>query len=187
MGEIREIRLHDLVLKLAHSKIEYLLRESLKIENIEVNRFETSFTNSTGISSVEIKISEKYSFCIGIQLQGNQFRYYVQTHKGEDIKRNERLSVELFNNQLWFYDIDTNQPLKGNGRRVEYYKNLGLKDGSGCRSFCEYNNGGFVYFYKELNKQGETLLISDIISLFVRSLKHFIKNRTQILDMLEKI
>jgi len=187
LDNVRRLRLHDLILKLAHFRIETLLRVSLKNENIEVYRFETAFTNSTGISSVDIKISEKHHFFIGIQMQGNQFRYYVQTNKSEDIKSNERLSVELFNQKLWFYDIDNQKPLKGKGNRKEYYKNLGLKDDDGPRAFCEYNKGGFVYLYKELNTGNEMPTIKDIVDLFVRSLKHFHQNRPQILQILEKL
>lgn len=169
--ELRKIRIHDLVLKLVHSKIEVFLRQALD-KKFSIARYETAFTNSTGISTVEIKIIEK--FFIGIQIQGNQFRYFTRTDDSRKVTVNEKFAVELFNKQYWFHDIDTGESLQGKGRdKNKKYKNYGLKDQTGDRSFCEYFNGAFVYLYKELNHQDHPFTVNDVIDLVVRSFKHY--------------
>lgn len=171
INELRKIRIHDLVLKLVHSKIEEYLRNVLD-HRFSIARYETAFTNSTGISTVEIQIMD--NFFIGIQIQGNQFRYFTRTDDSQKVKVNEKFAVELFNKQIWFYDIDTGESLQGKGRdKSKKYKNYGLKDQTGDRSFCEYFNGAFVYLYKELNQPDRPFTVNDVIDLVIRSFEHY--------------
>ena len=185
INQLRTIRIHDLVLKLAHSKIEELLRGALE-NKFSIARYETAFTNSTGISTVEIQIKD--NFFIGIQIQGNQFRYFTRTNDSQKVKVNEKFAVDLFNKQLWFYDIDTGESLTGKGKdKNKKYKNYGLKDKTGDRSFCEYFNGAFVYFYKELNKSNQTFSVNDVIDLVVRSLEHYKSKEAEFIQILKDL
>lgn len=183
--ELRKIRIHDFVLKLAHSKIEVYLRDALD-QKFSIARYETAFTDSKGLSTVEIQIRENYF--IGIQIQGNQFRYFTRTDDSRKVKINEKFAVELFNKQLWFYDLDTRESLKGKGRdKSKKYKNYGLKDQTGDRSFCEYFNGAFVYLYKELNQTDRLFTVNDIIELVVRSLKQYKANEVEFKQILQEL
>jgi len=185
INELRKIRIHDLVLKLAHSKIEECLRDTLD-PKFTIARYETAFTDSKGLSTVEVQIRENYF--IGIQIQGNQFRYFTRTDDSLKVKINEKFAVELFNKQLWFYDLDTLESLKGKGRdKSKKYKNYGLKDQTGDRSFCEYFNGAFVYLYKELNQPNRPFTINDVIDLVVRSFEHYKAKETEFKQILKDL
>jgi hypothetical protein len=184
MQEVRSVRLHDFVLKMVHSRIGEHLKTAFKNKNILAHRFDTDFSNSTGISSVDVKIDET-NFNIGLQLQGNQLRYFVYS---KDKKANQKLAVQLFAQKIWFYDIDNpNIALEGQGRSP-YFKSLNILDNQGKkRVFCEYEDGGFVYLYKQLDPQQESLDVKYIIDLFVRSFEHYYQNKAEILRIIKEI
>jgi hypothetical protein len=186
MSEVRKLRLHDLVLKLAHSRIKEELENSFRLSNYEL-KVGTAFSNSSGITTVDTEIIKGCGYFIGLQLQGNQLRYILRTNK-KSTKGNELLAVQLFIKQLWFYDLDSEESLEGKGRRVEHFQSLGLKDKNGKeRVFCEYNNGGFLYLYKRLDKQNELPTIRELIDLFTRSFEHYYKNRDEIIQIIKSL
>ena len=186
MSEVRKLRLHDLVLKLAHSRIKEELENSFRLSNYEL-KVGTAFSNSSGITTVDTEIIKGCGYFIGLQLQGNQLRYILRTNK-KSTKGNELLAVQLFIKKLWFYDLDSEESLEGKGRRVEHFQSLGLKDENGKeRVFCEYNNGGFLYLYKRLDKQNELPTIRELIDLFTRSFEHYYKNRDEIIQIIKSL
>ena len=40
------------------------------------------------------------------------------------------------------------------------------------RSFCEYDQGVFLYLYKDLSKEEVTLSVNKVVDLFVQYLSH---------------
>jgi hypothetical protein len=177
VSELRSIRLHDLVLKLIHHKIAKEVEIRLSEVGLQLRRSESEFTNSTGVTSVDIILEE--SFIIGIQLQGNQFRLYT-IHK--DAKINEQFALELWRNHLWFYDLSTQKALNGSGRRKSYFQSNGMKDKLGNnRSFCEYNQGIFLYLYKDLSLEEGTLSINKVVDLFVQYLSHLNSRKNELI------
>lgn len=182
---LTDLRMHDLVLKLAHSYIESELISEFKSNNIEVNKFETAFTNSTGISSIDVEIVKNSSFYIGIQLQGNQFRFYLATSKSENIKLNEKLAIALFNSKIWFHDLENTSPLIGKGHRKDYYSKLGINSDS--TSFCEYGKGGFIYLYKDVYKNNQMPTIDKIVKMFVSAFKHYEAKKPEIVRILNQV
>lgn len=176
----RELRLHDLILKIIHDQLGSQIERRLVKMGIFPRRVDTEFTNSTGITSVDLTIKD--GLYIGIQLQGNQFRYYIS---GSNSSQNESLAVKLFQQKLWFYDIDLNIPLEGQGRRKDHFVKLGLIDENHThRAFCEYNNGIFVYFYKRIDTMNQIPSVEFIIDLFVRSFERYNSHKQEILKLL---
>ena len=186
MSEVRKLRLHDLVLKLAHSRIKEELENSFRLSNYDL-KVGTAFSNSSGITTVDVELIKGCGYFIGLQLQGNQLRYILRTNK-KSTKSNELLAVQLFIKKLWFHDLDSEESLEGKGRRVEHFQSLRLKDENGKdRVFCEYNNGGFLYLYKRLDKQNELPTIRELIDLFTRSFEHYYKNRDEIIQIIKSL
>ncbi len=173
VDQLRSIRLHDLVLKLIHQRIAKEVRLRLALINISPNRSVAEFTNSTGITSVDVNVAD--GFQVGIQLQGNQFRLYT-IHP--DPSRNEKFALELWHRKLWFYDLDNGAALSGSGRRKDYFGGLGMRDERGnTRGFCEYSKGVFLYFYKDFAKEQSVPTIDQVVDLFVAYFKHISANR----------
>jgi hypothetical protein len=177
MSNLRELRIHDLVLKLIHDRISKILNEKLEIAP---RRCEAEFSNSTGMTSIDYFLGEGEKFIIGLQLQGNFLRYYL-LKKEASVTENQNLAISLFQNKLWFHDIISNEPLLGNGRRKEDFNELGMND----RAFCEYGKGIFLYFYKSLDVSNNNLLIKDVIDLMVNSIEHFHKNKAEMLKLID--
>ena len=170
-ADLESLRLHDLILKLIHHKIAKKV-ECKVSKFLDINRAVSEFTRSTGITSVDIIVAKK--IIVGIQLQGNQFRLYTIYKRG---KTNEKFSLKLWNEKLWFYDLDTGKPLLGNGRRKEYFHKLGMQDQSGNnRAFCEYGQGVFLYLYKDLSKTEVPLTMDMVVDLFVKYFNHIRDN-----------
>lgn len=196
MSIIRSLRLHDLVLKLAHSNLSHLLEEEVKTKSnlLETYHPHTNFTNSTGITEVSTRLYEYKNdedktknkhIDIGIQLQGNQFRYYLSSSSNmKDI--NIELAKRLLKDGIWFHNIKTNKPLLGKGRSNR--KNAKVLDIEGNeRVFCEYSNGGFLYFYQDLYHNHQIPTIEEIVNLFISSLQHYEANKTHIKKIFDDI
>jgi len=192
MSVVRSLRLHDLVLKLAHSKLANLIEEEIKHHNdlLENYHYHSNFTNSEGLTEVgttlyEDKIKKKH-INIGIQLQGNQFRYYLSSSSNiKDL--NIKLAEELLKDGIWFNDVKTKKRLLGKGRS----KREKVQDSEGAlRSFCEYSSGGFLYFYQDVYQDDYVPTIDEIIQMFVSAFKHYedIKSKIQkcLVDILER-
>jgi hypothetical protein len=182
---LKKLRLHDFILKLAHSYIENLISIELKKNNLIEKRLYSAFTNATGMTTVEFNIG-KSEFYIGLQLQGLQLRYYLLSSKKQ---KNIQLAKRLFEEKLWFHDIVTDIPLEGNGRSKKI-KELGLTDNEGnSRTFCEYNDGAFLYFYKDLSKKQSNCeySINEIIELIMLSIEKIKENEQKIITLIDTL
>jgi hypothetical protein len=193
MTHVRSLRLHDLVLKLAHSNLANLLMEEFNKAKekggLKENYiFQDSFTNSSGLNSVRTEIIGGKKIFLGIQLQGNQFRHFLSSDV-KSIPKNIDLATELFNNRIWFHDIDNNNTLLGNGRSKTLKAKLDIKDTSNQnRIFCEYSKGVFLYFYEDLyhdNKQIPS--IEEIVQKFIKTFKYYESRKIEIVGILKSI
>lgn len=178
MSNLRELRIHDLVLKLIHDRISKILKERLKIKP---KRCVAEFSNSQGMTSVDYFLDVNNKFIIGLQLQGNDLRYYLLRDKSTIAAANEKLAVKLFHNKLWFHDIITKENLLGNGRRKKEYNELGMNN----KAFCEFGQGDFLYFYKSLVVSNNKLLIKDVVDLMENSIEHFHNNKAEMLKLID--
>ena len=190
MTKVRSLRLHDLVLKMAHSNLSNLLDHAFKnnIHIKETYKCHDNFTNSSGLSAVSTRLYEiinkkdkrknKY-IDIGVQLQGNQFRYYLSSN---DKDLNIKLAEKLLVDGIWFYDVNTKKTLLGKGRSGRI-----VKDSEGeSRTFCEYSSGGFLYFYADVYQDDKIPSIKEIIEKFIFTFKHYESKKTQIVGILDK-
>lgn len=197
MTIIRSLRLHDLVLKLAHSNLSHLLEEDIKKNSklSETYNYHSNFTNSTGLTAVSTRIYEHINkkdktknkhIDIGIQLQGNQFRYYLSS--SSDIKDlNIKLATELFNQRIWFHDLK-GKTLQGNGRSKVLKQKSVITDTSGKpRVFCEYSKGGFLYFYEDVYQNDDIPTIKDIIEMFISAFKQYESKKSEFQATLNEI
>jgi hypothetical protein len=193
MSHVRSLRLHDLVLKLAHSNLSNLLDEAFQNHNLKEYHFHTNFSNSTGITSVRTRLFERKNekeqsknkfIDIGIQLQGNQFRHYLSS--SSNIKeKNIEMATELFNKRIWFHDLITKKTLLGNGRS-KFLKHI--KDtNEQPRIFCEYNKGAFLYFYEDIYQDDKIPSIEEIIRKFIDTFKYYESKKTEIVRILNVI
>lgn len=95
-----------------------------------------SFHNKKGTIDIIKTFTHQSPFDIGIQIEGNQYRYFINTFNDESVEFNqlrEELAKELLEKGYWF--INTQTPKKS-----KIYK-----------SFCGYNPG-FVYRYFLIDK-----------------------------------
>jgi hypothetical protein len=179
---LTNLRLHDFVLKLAHSYLQNIISNELEKLNLKENRLDSAFSNSTGITTVDFRIG-KSKFFLGLQLQGLQLRYFLLAEKSKK-DENIQLAKKLFESKLWFHDIETGLPLEGNGRSKKI-KALGMTDNEGKpKVFCEYSDGVFLYFYKDLAKNENGYSINELIELIMLSIKRIMDNESSILKLL---
>lgn len=187
--DIKELRIHDLILKYAHNKISEIIKEQIKPLNDKFNKtvadsfdslennqiyISSSFTNSTGISDIKICIAE--NFIIGIQLQGESLRYNTEVKNNPKIKqdefenfieKNKKFARNLFKTKLWFVDrLKNNIPLLGNGNNEQ----LSITEGED-RAFCTYNKGLFIYLYKDI-KDYNTKPIRNLVDFIVNEIQY---------------
>lgn len=187
LNEVKAIRLHDFVLKLAHQKISNLIKEKLSKEyssNIveDFSEFKDkkgkifishNFSRSTGISDVKICISKTQA--IGLQLQGNSLKYVAETFVLTKKEKNKEYSFHLLKNKLWFYDDQTNEFLSGNGRD----KNLIVEtiDAYNNKKSISFNSYGlnFIYLNKDVSNYAEKS-IGELVDFICSEVKRVMSN-----------
>jgi hypothetical protein len=130
LSKLKEVRLHDFYIKNQHSFIAgeiykeiseefpgILLVPEKKWEDGKFNEVfvGSGFTNGKGISEVKyvVDIKNDKPVILGIQIQGDQFRLFVETR--EDAKEIAEL---FFNLNVWF-DFSKVKQIKSFGR-IEY-------------------------------------------------------------------
>jgi hypothetical protein len=190
MTDVRSLRLHDLVLKKVHSNLSNLLNEEFQNHSHlkETYNFHDNFTNSTGLTAVSTTLyipdanDKSKNIDIGIQLQGNQFRHYISSgSKSKEL--NIELAKRLFNDRIWFHNLSTEKPFLGKGR-----SGIVVQDSEGNpRTFCEYSNGGFLYFYEDVYQDNKIPSIEEIIKKFIATFEHYESKKTEIVGILNEI
>lgn len=125
--------LKDIYIKYRASQLTDFIKEKINKDDWQ---FECSFHNKKGTIDISKEFNNP-SFKIGIQIEGNQYRYYFITLKGnsskEARKTREQIAQKLYANGFWFKNTKT--PSMG-----RLYNN-----------FCGYNPD-FIYRYFILNK-----------------------------------
>ncbi len=175
--KIRDIRLHDMILKNVHERISMILKNKFNSHDIEIN---SDFTRSTGISDVFIKLTKEFN--MGLQLQGNTLKYFFSCHKKDNLsQKNITICKQLVEKKLWFYDNSTNPIalLSGNGRNKSELK---INE---TTTFCGYDNGHFIYLTKSVSHYKDKT-IKSLIEFIVNEINDAIKKKEVILKLINQ-
>ncbi|RAR73780.1 PD-(D/E)XK nuclease family protein [Flavobacterium aciduliphilum] len=176
--KIREIRLHDMLLKNVHERISMILKNRLTKENIIVS---SDFTRSTGISDVFITLTNEFK--MGLQIQGNTLKYFLCCDKSDNLsKKNIAICKQLVEKKLWFYDNFANPItlLSGNGRNKT---ELQINE---TTTFCEYDKGHFIYLTKSISEY-KNKTIRDLIEYIVSEINNAIGKKQDIVNLINQI
>lgn len=187
LDDVRNIRLHDLILKLAHQKISNLIKEKLATEfgSYIVDDFKDlqgkkgtvyvshNFSRSTGISDVKICVSGSQT--IGLQLQGNSLKYVAENFNSKKGETNKLFSFQLHEKKLWFFDQLKNEYLSGNGRD----KNLvvEISDSNQRKNKTSFNSYGlnFIYLNMDVSHFAQKS-IGDLVDFICSETKRVLEN-----------
>lgn len=177
MKSIRDLRLHDMILKNIHNKIGVILRSKIKNNAVKIS---SDFSRSTGITNVFFDVYENLYF-IGVQIQGNTLKhcFYCTNEKLND--KNIEISKKLAMEKIWFQDFSSTPPilLSGKGRAKDKLK---IDDKT---TFCEYNNGHFLYLTKLLTDSSYKN-INDLTETLVNEINYAINNQEKIKDIIKQ-
>jgi hypothetical protein len=178
-SSLKDLRLHDLVLKLAYQKISLLIEEQLStdfenlIEHVYKNFkdgtkkifIDHSFSKGTGISTVSVLIKNKQA--VSLQLQGNSLRYFASLQEGIGAK-NIDFAQKLVEEELWFYDLN-GELLSGKG-----WKNKDVLKINDSTAFNSYGLN-FIYLNKNVSEYSDRP-ISALVDLICGEVKRVIDN-----------
>jgi len=179
MTDIRSLRLHDLVLKLAHQKISQLIEDqiSTNFKNLIVSDYEEftkgskkifvdhSFSRGTGISTVSILINKNQA--VSLQLQGDSLKYFAALH-GTESSKNIDFAKQLEKNKIWFYDLN-GELLSGKG-----WKNKDVLKINDSTAFNSYGPN-FIYLNKNVSEYN-IKPISELVGLICCEVKRVLDN-----------
>ena len=97
INDYKELRINDLRHKIIYSKMFAELKEKLDIESetgvgttkeIFEKRHNLTIgygmTNATGLIEAKVRINDKY--LLGIQIQGNQYRHFIEFSSSKNVK-----------------------------------------------------------------------------------------------------
>jgi hypothetical protein len=180
LNSLREIRLHDFILKNMHERLGLLINKKINDPNVEIK---TSFTRSTGITDIFYDLKDT-DFTIGMQIQGNTLKHCMFSKKNESNLRNIECCKQIVNKKLWFYDFTKNPPelLLGKGKDS---KSLDLKIENTDVTFCEYSSGHFIYLSKSLN-EFKSESVDSLGEYIFKEYKYLIKNIDEILRIINQ-
>ena len=164
INDYKELRINDLRHKIIYSKMFAELKEKLDIESetgvgttkeIFEKRHNLTIgygmTNATGLIEAKVRINDKY--LLGIQIQGNQYRHFIEFSSSKNVKE---LKPEEF------------QDLFG------CVKNFKIRN----KETCSYkNNEGektFQYVYRRI---GEDETIEEVVNNVVDDVKFLIDRK----------
>ena len=171
MSHIRSLRLHDFVLKIAHSRISELIRQKLekpfedKIKSSVTELKESSgniliasgFTRSTGITDVNIYVNAGISLVL--QLQENTLKYAVQSHeKGKSVLGFAKSLVTKNDEKIWFYDIHSEDKALLSGKGKKDKEKFRINENTVFNSY----GVNFVYLNKDM-KEYQQKPISELV------------------------
>ncbi|MFT4415537.1 PD-(D/E)XK nuclease family protein [Fredinandcohnia humi] len=186
IDELREVRLHDFFLKLQHEKIAGDILKKLKIAKPSLNyvpnqKWELSkagqvfvgsgFTRGSGLSEVKYVLCErlKSPIILGIQIQGNQFRLFVEAY----LEISQKIAQELEMEKVWFNFEDLNEnPFFG---RVEYPVQNNKK----------FNTFGGTFNYKYLKLKD--IPIDELIDIVIDYVMCIHEKKDYIIKVIDRI
>lgn len=182
MDKVRNLRLHDLILKLAHEKIGALIKNILN--NDSSNQYRISekhpkdefksgniyitngFSRSTGITDIKICIDKNQ--VIGLQLQGNSLRYLTEVFGKNKLKvQNKQFAYNIIKDKLWFHD-ENGKLLSGKGRNKE------LVISNSGEVFNSYGLN-FIYLNLDVSSYTNNSTIS-LVEFIINEIKRVIEN-----------
>jgi hypothetical protein len=158
IDNLREIRLHDFVLKAAHDHLAKLIADEIKkqydqiiesyddFKNVETGVLvHSGFSRSTGLTDIKIHLGKKQ--LIGLQLQGNTLKYYVEVLENSRIDQNIEFAKKLVEKNKWFFykPSEGGKILKGNGEEIK------LRLDKFGVTFYSYSKMSFIYLSKDIN------------------------------------
>ncbi len=182
MDEVRNLRLHDLILKLAHEKIGLLIKNILSNDSTDQYRiFEyypkdefksgniyitNGFSRSTGITDIKICVDAKQF--IGLQLQGNSLKYITEVFGAKKLQlKNKDFAFNLLNDSLWFHN-ENGTLLSGKGRNKE------LVISNSGEVFNSYGLN-FIYLNMDVSSYANNPIIT-LVKFIVNEIKRVIEN-----------
>jgi hypothetical protein len=154
---LRKLRLHDFVLKLAHDHLAKLIADNIKKHCTELiesyDNFKgldngvlvhSGFSRSTGLTDIKIHLGKNQ--LIGLQLQGNTLKYYVETLESSNVEQNIVFAKKLVEKKKWFFNKSSEggKILYGNGEQKELWLD------KYCFSFYSYSQMSFIYLSKDI-------------------------------------
>jgi len=174
---LKGIRMHDFYLKKKYELFGYLIyqrllnqhnqymlgySEPLSWQNNNVEIFtDFNYTNGDGLVDVKFKVSANCA--VGIQIQGDSYRMFVESPNGIIAKNVQA----LLNNNLWFiFDI-----------RLPAGKTYPTNP---VKVFNSYSTKGVNTFVYKSKKLGDRMTINDIIDIIISDMTHLNNNLTQI-------
>ena len=171
-NQIGEGVLKDIYIKDKASELSSFLKQQLNYKGLYV---EPSFKNKKGVIDI-VECSYEPMFDIGIQIKGNQYRYFINAlydDKSDNAnKLRENLAGELLAKGFWFHSTTPTY-------RSKTYK-----------TFCGYKPG-FIYRYLTFeslfNKENlEDVTYEEIAAFVKKDIKQLYSNLPQILEISEK-
>jgi len=181
LDDIRRLRMHDMILKMMHERLGNLIKKRVKDIDLIIL---TNFTRSTGITDMFYKLPET-DFTIGLQIQGDTLKHCIMCNPNKGLNtKNILFSKKLVEKKLWFYDFSKNPPILLDGKGRDKFKN-GLQINE-TTTFCEYENGQFLYLAKSL-KEFQTKSINDLVDFIEKEFKHLIINIDEIIKIAKEI
>lgn len=171
-NQLDEIGLKDIYIKYKTSELSSMIEKQLNCEKLYIG---SGFNNKKGTLDI-VKDCAISQFNIGIQIEGNQYRYYINALYNDESdnsnKVRENLATELFEKGFWFHSTTPTS-------RARIYK-----------TFCGYKPG-FIYRYLTLeslfNKENLKDVTYEEIAAFVKNdIDQLHSNLPQILEIAEK-
>lgn len=165
-------KLKDAYTKKELSELSSFLKKQLNYKYLYV---EPWFKNKKGIIDI-VECSYEPMFDIGIQINGNQYRYFINALSDDESdnanKVRENIAEELLEKGFWFYSTT---PTSG----TKNYK-----------TFCGYKPG-FIYRYLTLESLFDKEKLEDVtykeIAAFVKKdIEKLYSDLPQILEIVEK-
>jgi hypothetical protein len=176
---IRDLRLHDMILKNIHNKIGAILASRIKNNSVIIS---SDFSRSTGITNVFYNVFENKYF-IGIQIQGSTLKHCFYCTDVKLNKSNIEIAKKLAKEKLWFNDFSKNPPKLLSGKGQDKYKNdLKIDEKT---TFCEYNNGHFIYLTKSISEYSNRS-INDLINFMLEEMNYAFKNQSDIIKIIKQ-
>jgi hypothetical protein len=172
-----ELRLQDFYLKRKYESLCYLIYLKTKESDLPVMNFgekpdwdtdieEISFgsgmTNSQGLSDIKYKVAP--NVIMGIQIQGESFRLFIEDKDG---MLAHKIKDKLLENNLWFI--------------FDQFGGSGVYP-KGLKGFNKYGN---TFYYKSV-KLGISFTVDEIVNIVFNYLMNIKKNLSIIKDLIRK-
>lgn len=179
MKVLKDLRIHDLILKLVHQNIALIIKKELRKNGRTLVRnfgefknagdvcISQGFTRSTGITDAKFCIQP--GFYLGLQLQGNTMKYVAEVFDQSLVERNVQFSRNMIESEIWFHETVNDQKLLLSGRGRD--KNLIINERTRLNSY----GNSFLYLNKDMRKI-ENLTNGLIASIMVEEVERVLNN-----------